>query len=419
MSGSEIRSAPPENLLPYPDALEIVLAKCRPLGKEKVALPDALGRYLAAPVKARHHSPRFVQSAMDGFAVKALDLREASGFDPVTLKVIGEIPAGGKSTRPLKSGETVRVFTGGRLPAGADAVVMVEVVQATAQEAVFTGATEPGSHVRQVGEEYRRGDVILAAGVRVTPPVIGLLASMGLDTVAVGQVPQATVITMGDELLRPGKKMTAGKIHDANGPALVAALRALGVKKVRMRWVGDNKAALKRSLATAIRGSDLVITVGGASVGDHDHTADARAELGIKPLFAKLAVKPGKPNLFGIAPSGVPVFSLPGNPVSALVGFHQLVKPALRTIMGSSEPHETTLPVALSSAVRKRPGRLNWLRGDLRREAERLVVDLSSLQESHMLSALGRARVLAEIPVADSSREAGDIVQAYLLDWER
>ncbi len=419
MSHPARRQVQPENLVPYPEALDIVLGKCRPLGRETVRCAAALGRYLAVPVKARHHSPRFVQSAMDGFAVRALDLREASGFVPVTLRISGELPAGSAAKLTLKPGETVRVFTGGRLPAGADAVVIVEVVTATETEAVFIEATRPGANVRQVGEEYRRGDVILPAGVRVTPPVVGVLASLGLTEVAVGRVPSVTVITMGDELLGPGEKMSSGKIHDANGPALVAALQALGVSRIWHRQVCDRKVALKQSLAAALKRSDLVITVGGASVGDHDHTADVRNELGIRPLFSKMAVKPGKPNLFGLAPGGVPVFSLPGNPVSALVGFHQLVKPALRSIMGSAEPRETTLPVALSSAVRKKPGRLHWLRGNLKREAERLVVDLSDLQESHMLSSLGRARVLAEIPVEATGAEAGEVVQGYLLDWER
>jgi len=419
VSRSSVRSAALENLTTYPDALNTVLTTCRPLGRERIAVSAALGRYLATPIKARHHSPRFVQSAMDGFAVRAVDLCEASASAPVTLRVIGEMPAGGRATRPLRTGETARVFTGGRLPAGADAVVIVEVVQATVTEAVFTDTINPGVHVRQVGEEYQRGDEILPAGLRVTPPVVGVLASLGLDLVKVGRLPVVTVITMGDELLRPGEKMAPGKIRDANGPALVAALRALGMNKARHRCVQDNKAALKRSLAAALRSSDMVLTVGGASVGDYDHTADVRAELGITSLFTRLAVKPGKPDMFGVAPGGVPVFSLPGNPVSALVAFHQLVKPALRVVMGSTEPPEPTLPVALSAAVHKKRGRLNWLRGSMTREGGQLVAELTSLQESHMLSGLARAGMLAEIPIETERLAGGEVVQAHQLNWEK
>ncbi len=406
-------------LTPYPDALRIVLDTCRPLGVEAVPLALARGRYLAAPVKAPLDSPRFEQSAMDGFAVRSVDLAAATDTAPVSLEVAGELPAGDGRTITLKKGRAVRVFTGGRLPRGADAVVIVEVVESDGDRAVFRAPARPGANIRRKGEEYRKGDVILPAGVRVTPPVIGVLASLGLDRVRVGRLPKVTLITMGDELLAPGQKLAPGRIHDANGPALNAALAALGIAAIRHRRVRDRKSALKQSLRAALRWSDVVITVGGASVGDHDHTADARKELGVKTLFSRMAVKPGKPNLYGLGPGGVPVFSLPGNPVSALVGFHQLVKPALRAMMGCAEPRDPVLPVALGSAVRKKKGRLNWLRAVLERRGDTLVADVKSLQESHMLSSLALADLLVEIDRDAAGADPGQIVPSCLLDWER
>ncbi len=412
------RSSAPK-LTPYPHALELIARAVKPLGRETVPVGRARGHFLAADIKAPHDAPRFEQSSMDGFAVRAADLVRAHGLHPVTLAVAGEIPAGGRSTRGLKPGQTVKVFTGGRLPGGADAVVIKEIVEVAGEAAVFRNPVEPGENVRPVGAEYRRGDVILPAGVRVTPPVVGLLATLGRTKVAVGRLPQVTVITMGDELVGPDQPLAPGKIRDANGPALEAALQALGSGTVRLRRVGDRKAALKASVAAALRRSDLVITVGGASVGDHDHAAAVRRELGIKDLYTRVAIKPGKPNMFGVAPDGTPVFSLPGNPVSALVGFHQLVKPALRIMMGGRDFVPSALPAVLAEAAARIPARLEWLRGTLDLAADRLVARPVSRQESHMLSGLALADLLAEIPQGRGSVAAGEIIRAYLLEWER
>ncbi len=407
------------DLTPYPQALERIKKAVKPLGRETVPLAKSLGRYLATAVKAIHHSPRFEQSAMDGFAVRAEDLVRAGGLSPVVLKIAGEIPAGGKPAPRLRSGETIKVFTGGRLPRGADAVVIVEVVEAQGNEAVFRGATTPGKNVRPVGAEYRRGDVILPSGGRVSPPVIGVLATLDMTEVAVGRVPQVTVITMGDELLGPNEPLAPGRIRDANGPALTAALQALGVKNVTQRRVGDRKSALKQSLAAALKRSDLVITVGGASVGDHDHVENVRRELGIRDLYTRVAIKPGKPNMFGLAPDGTPVFSLPGNPVSALVSFHQLVKPALRRMMGGAEFENRPVPAVLGETAPRIPVRLEWLRGTLTTAENQVGAQPGSRQESHMLSGLASADLLAEIPQGQGKTIAGEIIRAYLLEWER
>ena len=401
-------------LLAFEDALALVKAKVRPLGRETVPLEGALGRYLARDVKARRHSPRFVQSAMDGFAVRVRDLPRTG----TTLDLVGEMPAGRSRRLVLRPGQTVKVFTGGQLPAGADAVVMKEWVIADDLRATFRLVPGAGDHIRRVGEEYRRDQVILTAGTSITPPVVGVLAGLGLAQVAVGRVPRVTVITMGDELTAPGEPLAPGCIHDANGPALAAALRGCGVTKIRLRRVGDTPAGLKRALKSAIAASDLVITVGGASVGDHDHVGRARADLGVTELFSRLAIKPGKPNYFGLK-GQVPVFGLPGNPVSALVSFLLLVRPALEIMKGCPDPHPLTLPVALGSALRKKAGRLEWVRGTLEIEGDRLRGQPVSLQGSHMLSGLVGADLLLEIPSQVDSLEAGDRVLARLLDWRR
>ena len=410
-------------MIPYPAALRIVLDNIRPLPIETVPVDKALGGFLARQVKAPAHSPRFEQSAMDGYAVLLADVAGARSDRPVVLKIWDELPAGDRRSVDLKPGHAVKVFTGSRLPRGAEAVVMKEYVTPQhgpdGDKAAIARNVRPGDHIRRVGEEYRRGDVILPAGVRVTPPVVGMLVLLGRDRVAVRRRPTVTVITMGDELVAPGTRPGPGQIPDANGPAVTAALRALGVAKVRRRRVRDRLPALVRAMKEGLEKSDLVITVGGASVGDYDFVHQARAELGVRDLFTKVAIKPGKPNLFGLDHRGRPVYGVPGNPVSALVSFHQLVKPAVLKMMGALEAEFLVLPVRLTEATRKKPGRLNLLRGKLNLADGQLTSNLAAGQESHMLSGLALADVLVEIPVETAETVAGETVKAVRLDWDR
>lgn len=407
-------------LLPYPEALSLVLANAHPVGTETVLLEDALGAYLAEPAAALHHSPRFEQSAMDGYAVILSDVAGASADHPVTLELVGELPAGDQSLLTLKPGQTIKVFTGSRLPGGAEAVVMKEYVTLHGVQAEIGWQVKDGNHIRRVGEEFKRGDEILPIGTRVTPPVIGMLAFLGRKSVSVGRRPSAALITMGDELIAPGEKPEAGQVNDANGPALVAALKALGLSEVHHTRVPDDPNALREAMAAGLAGHDLLITVGGASVGDYDYVHECRAALEIRDLFAKLAIKPGKPNLFGLGPDGTPVFGLPGNPVSALVSFHQLVKPALARMMGAAVHPALELPVKLTQSVGKKKGRLNWMRGNLSFDPagqKGLTATPVSGQGSHMLSGLALADTLLEIPAQSDGMTAGETVRAVPLNW--
>jgi molybdopterin molybdotransferase len=411
-----------DRLLGYREALETVLANVLPLGPEAVLLADSLGAYLAEPATALHHSPRFEQSAMDGYAVRSGDVAAARDDHPVTLTLVDEMPAGDVRRLTLKAGETIKVFTGSRLPGGTEAVVMKEFVTLVGDRADVAWRVREGDHIRRVGEEFRRGDVILPAGTHVTPPVVGMLAMLGRKSATVGRRPRTVVITMGDELVAPGVNPGPGQVNDANGPAVVAALQALGVTAVKHVLVKDDPAALRAAMSSGLAGCDILITVGGASVGDHDHVQEARLALGIKDLFARVAIRPGKPNIFGLAPDGTPVFGLPGNPVSALVSFHQLVKPALVRLMGGVPRPEIRLPVVLDQGASQKKGRLGWLRGVLRFGDEPgapLTAGQVAGQGSHMLSGLAQADVLLEIPANSDGIPAGGWVQAVPLDWHK
>jgi molybdopterin molybdotransferase len=402
-------------MIGFAEARALVLAAMKPLGREHVALERAAGRYLAVAVRAPHASPRFDQSMMDGYAVRAADLASPLSADLVAdLAPGGEIPAGTVRVPTLRPGSAIKVFTGGRLPRGADAVVMVEHTAQVGGRVRIVRAVPAGANIRRAGEEFRRGEPVLAAGQRVTPAVIGLLASFGRRDVAVARRPRVALITMGDELVACGEPLAPGRIHDANGPALAAALAAAGAGRVKLRLVRDSRAALRRALAAAIEGADLVVTVGGASVGDHDHVEAARADLGLRERFHRVAIQPGKPNHFGLAPDGTPVFGLPGNPVSALVACHLFVRPALLRLMGA-EPTPDTLPVRLAEPVRKPAERALFLRGRLEIRGDGLWGVAGPRQGSHMLSGLTEADILIELPSGATAHHVGDVVLAHVL----
>lgn len=407
-----------ERLLPYAEALALILDHVKPLPGETVTLDNALGGYLTEAARARSHSPSFEQSAMDGFAVRLADVAAAAPDRPVALAVVDELPAGDTRRLQLKEGQTIKVFTGSQLPGGTGAVVIREQVTVDGDRAHVAAAVAEGAHIRRVGEEYRRGDEILPAGTRVTPPVLGMLALLGRKTVEVGRRPLVAVVTMGDELVDPGENVAVGHVPDANAPAITGALRALGVRRVAHVRLKDDPSALREAMAVGLGDCDLLVTVGGASVGDHDHVPQARADLGIRELYRRIAVKPGKPNWFGLGPGDVPVFGLPGNPVSALVSFHQLVKPAVLKLMGAPHHAPVGLPVQLADDARGTADRTSWLRGRLvDRDDGDLGAELEQGQGSHMLSALARADVLVEIAPGDAPTAAGTRVTAHRLEW--
>ena len=403
-------------MIAYEKAIRAVLDAVRPLPAETVAAAEADGRVLAGGIRARLDLPRFDQSAMDGYAVRLDDVRRA-GRTPATLRLAGEIPAGCARRLPLRAGCTVKVFTGSMLPRAAKAVVMKEYTVEKGDTVVVARAVRAGDHIRRRGEELRRGSPLLTAGTIVTPPVLGLLAANGIARVRVHRQPEVALIGLGDELAAPGAPLGPGQIRDSNGPALAAALGRLGVARIHRTTVGDDPRALRRVLAREMRRCEAVITVGGASVGDHDHVEAVRAELGVREVFNRVAMKPGKPNVFGVAPGGCFMFGLPGNPVSALVSYHQFVAPALRRLRGESTSLDLELKAVLAAPLGKRTDRLEWVRGRLDFVDGRFVARPTKGQGSHMLSGLAGANALLEMPRDVRSLPVGSEVRVRLLDW--
>jgi molybdopterin molybdotransferase len=406
-------------MIAFEDALRVVLEHTPLTGQVEMPVLDAAGMVTTRPLRARWPTPRFDQSAVDGYAISVADLGDPSCRSSVELPVYGELAAGALRSRRMRPGSAMRVFTGSPLPPGADAVVMQEHCTRTGTGIRLNVAVGPSENVRRRGEECSRGEMVLDAGTEITPAVIALLSTFGATSVRVRSRPRAAIVVIGDELVAPGRTPHRYGICDANGPALQSALRGMGLRDVRLHRAPDDARVLRSVLRSALTRCDVVITVGGASVGDHDHAGAVRAELGIVDHFDRVAMKPGKPTAFGIAPSGALVFSLPGNPVAALVGSQLFLRPVVRKMMGRSRGIEPYVQVRLGAAIRHRPGRLEWVRARIESldSGPPRVAPLAA-QGSHMLTGIVRADVLVAVPPDAGELPAGTLVQALPLRWD-
>jgi molybdopterin molybdotransferase len=317
----------------------------------------------------------------------------------------------------VEKGTAARILTGGVLPAGADAVVMQEDTIVRDGHLVVDRPVERGANVRRRGGEFRRGMKILPSGTVVSPAVIGLLAAMGRRHVRVFSRPRIAVLVTGDELRPVGRGLPRGGIYDSNSAALVSALRTLGLDAMRTERQKDDPAKLRSTLKRMLREADVVITTGGVSVGDRDYVKDVLGSLGVRTVFWAIAIRPGKPNYFGMYGQKL-VFGLPGNPVSVLVSFLQLVRPALLKMMGSTRSEPCIVPARLGSSLKKKPGRLEFVRGTIANDrAGELIAFPLKGQDSHMLGAMANADCLLLFPAEKSEMTEGETVQVSLLRW--
>jgi molybdopterin molybdotransferase len=409
-------------MLTWQAGLAAVLARAPVGAKRRVPLRDAANRVLARPLIARNDSPPFDVSAVDGFGVHPADVAKASAGSPVRLTLTATVRAGDRARVRLRRGAAIKLLTGVCVPPSVGAVVMQEYCRAEGRAVEVCRPARAGENIRRRGGEFRKGQVVLPAGVRITPPVLGLLATFGYATVDVYAEPVVTIVVTGDELLSVEKRLRPGKIRDANSVGLWAAVRALGIAECRTIRLKDRPALLRRRLGDALRRSDVLLTTGGVSVGDHDYMRPVLGELGVREVFWRMAIKPGKPMYFGVfarARRDRPcvVFGLPGNPVSALVCFHQLVKPALLKMTGMASVPRRTFGATLVGSRRKKAGRLEWVRGVMSRRGDELIVQPTAGQDSHMLGGLARANCLIQFPQGASQLADGQTVTVEPLTW--
>lgn len=408
-------------MTPFEKALGLILENTSPLGRITLPLSELSGKYLAEDIRTPFPLPRFDNSAMDGYAVRVADFRDASSTHPIALRIDGTIRAGESPVMSIKPGGAVKIMTGAPIPPEAEAVVIREDVE-SAEGLYCIRPVEPGANIRRRGEELPEGAVVLRAGTRVIPPVIGMLATLGLTSAVVHMPPRISVIVTGDELLQPGSDATESRIFDSNGPALLAAIKSLGICEVSLSNCPDNETTLKDMLSHSLRDSDIVITVGGISVGDYDLVRRVNESLSIREIFWRVAIKPGKPTYFGVTNSDshrrVSVFGLPGNPVAALVTFELFVKTVIGKMMGRQSPEPSLETAVLGRTLSKKHERLEFLRGRYDRRDDREIVLPVSRQESHMLSGLVSADCLIMFPAGEHELTSGSEVKIINLNWD-
>ena len=390
------------------DALARILADVRPVtGVETVPVRAALGRVLAEDVVSPIDVPAHTNSAMDGYALRSGDLQADA---ETHLNVIGVAAAGRPFDGAVGEGECVRILTGAPVPEGADTVVMQERVTREDDAAIVAVGQKPGQHIREAGEDIARGAVALAAGAVLLPAALGMLASVGVSEVSVRRRARVAFFSTGDELRRVGEPLGAGQIYDSNGHTIHGMLTRAGVEVVDMGLVRDDPADIEKAFADAAARADAIVTSGGVSVGDADYVKDTLDKTG-SVGFWRVAMKPGRPLAFGRVGDAL-FFGLPGNPVSAMVTYYQLVQPALRKLAGMPDAGPPLTVTAVSSErLRKKTGRREFQRGVLARDADgHLVVSRAGQQGSGVLSSMNAANCFIVLPEDAGPVAEGDEV---------
>lgn len=411
------------DLLSVNEALQRVLDGVSTLSPEIVPLPDAVGRILVKSAIANDDLPPFANSAMDGYAVKAEDISRASNLEPISLDVIGDIPAGVVGDFSLISGTTARIMTGAPLPSGADAIVPVEFTNEPWRERErplqkkieINKPVKAGDYVRWPGEDVQAGSEVLLSGHRLRPQEIGVLASLGLTEISVVRKPRVAILATGDELISADEPLVPGKIRNSNSYTLVAQVGSMGAEAIDLGVAKDTHLDVESKLAEGIdQRADLFISTAGVSVGAFDVVKDVLVTGG-EVDFWRVNMRPGKPLAFG-AYGSVPYLGLPGNPVSAMVSFERFARPAILKLGGHSRLKRPRVQAVIQEEVFS-DGRESYLRAIVRLEEGEYLVDLSGRQGSHVMTSLVNANGLLIVPAGVRHLPAGRKVEVMMLDW--
>lgn len=389
-------------LKPVDEALAHVRAALKPVTAESINLAQSFGRVLAEDVHARVTQPPADVSAMDGYAVLAADVAKV----PVTLRMVGEAPAGGSYPGTVKAGEAVRIFTGGPVPAGADAIVIQEAVDRSGDTIAVRESSAAGRHIRRKGLDFKTGDAVLKAGHRLTARDIGLCAAMNVPWLSVRRRPRIALLATGDEVVRPGEPIGPNQIVSSNSYALAALIESLGGVAVDLGIAPDSRDALA-AMAEGARGADMLVTMGGASVGDRDLVQSVLGEKGLQTEFWRIAMRPGKPLIFGTI-QGTPMLGLPGNPVSSMICGLLFLGTALHRFLGAEGEALQTETATLGRELPQNDTRRDYMRATLERRGGALVATPFATQDSSQLSGLARAHCLVIREPHEPAARAGE-----------
>lgn len=405
-------------MLSVTEAKEIILSSVAPLAPRPVAVGEALDCVLAADIVAPINLPQWDNSAVDGYAVRSCDLAGATENSPIHLRVAESVPAGRAPTKPLEPLRCARIFTGAPIPQGADAVVMQEDTRVHHEGYIaVVESAAAGENIRRAGEDVSMGDVVLRAGAVLSPARLGMVAGLGFAEVMVHPRPRVGVLVTGAEIVEPGRRLGAGQIYDSNSYTLCGLVSRAGCRPVRLGVAEDSREALRGRIERGLSECDVVLTVGGVSVGEHDLVKEVLGELGCEQKFWKVAMKPGKPVVFATRGERI-VFGLPGNPVSAAVTFLVLARPALLKLRGMGEVELPRLEAEAGDDLVNSGDRTLFLRAALERKGGKWTVRPLPRQGSHVITSLANADCLVEVG-GQSAVRRGSTVKVMLLDSGR
>jgi molybdopterin molybdotransferase len=395
-------------MLSYSEARETILNSVTTLGVDQVTILESLGRVTAEEIRTARNLPSFDSSSMDGFAVRMADRSQFA-----SLLVRGYIPAGEIATASIAPGTAVRIMTGAPVPHNCDAIVPFEDTDEFEDSICIRADVTEGQYIRRAGEDIRSGEVALSAGTPIRVPEISLLASLGRTSVGVYRKPRVAILATGDELIEPGQPLSPGKLYNSNSAALAAAVQEAGATPMILGIATDTRESLRQKLSEGLR-ADVLITAAGVSVGDRDIVREILRELDVKQVFWKIDMKPGKSTAFGVRGT-TPVFSLPGNPVSAMVTFEELVRPAILRMMGYRYVVKPGLAAILQHDLRKPVGKTQLLRVRLESRNGKLLAWSAGNQDTRFLKTLLQADALAILPSERVAFTAGEEIAVHVL----
>ena len=396
------------------EALKTILVNFRPLGLEKINILEARGRVIGEDVFAPRNIPSANNSAMDGYAVRCADTKGASKKKPLTLKIIEDIPAGKLAVKKIKKGETARIMTGAVIPEGADAVIRQEDTLREGKTVIIFIAAEKSENIRFAGEDVHKGELVVKKGSALRPSDIGMLAALGKAFVSVYQKPRVAIMSTGDELVDIEIDPPPGKIVNSNSYSLAAQVLECGAIPIMLGIARDKKTDLQETFKTALH-ADLIISSGGVSVGDFDFVKNVMGEIGNAMHFWQVAMRPGKPLAFGSI-EGVPLFGLPGNPVSAMVSFEQFVRPSLLRMQGCTKIFRQTIKAICTDTFEKKAGFRHFIRAIVKKEKGSYVAVTTGDQGSGILKSMVAANGLIVMGENETKIKKGAEVTIQLLD---
>jgi molybdopterin molybdotransferase len=395
-------------MMSFEEARTTILDHVAPLAPEQSELLDSLGQVTAEEIIAPFNLPSFDNSAMDGYAVRTADCSHNA-----TLPIMDYIPAGGVAHTKLTAGKSIKIMTGAPVPQGADAVVPFEDAEEANQAIKVKEPVKSGQHIRHAGEDVRQGEVVIPSGRLIRVPEINMLANLGRRSVQVYRRPVVAILATGDELVEPGQPLTEGKIYNSNSVMLAAAVREAGATPLILGIAKDDREILRSKIEEGLK-ADALITAAGVSVGDRDYVRETLTEFGVKQVFWKINIKPGKSAAFGIY-GAKPVFSLPGNPVSAMITFEELARPALLKMMGRPQSIQPMLTATLQEDLRKKAGKTFFARVRLQVSEGKLVAWSAGHQDTGFQRTICLADGIAMLPAERGNFRAGEEIEVRIL----